>query len=282
MVADCEKNSWFGVKGIIMKGFAPEIGQKIATQALSLVSQADNLPENLRGWCCKKRSSAVSYVVGNGWQLNCLTAEEKVFLDAAPRVIVINSFLSHWREAGFCPTVWVQSDTRRQEPVAVLDQQLGVILQDDKLLERLRCVLVNTHMTISIVRDILAKYANFPVPIIHFKRDLASKAYSKVATDISQFVYRYGSTLTCAVNLAELLSPGGEIRLLGCPYTHEDGHFYNSSSSLEQEAFDRMMDCTWAGFGIMRAQGINLVDCNTFHRRELSEGMILPRKNILD
>lgn len=216
-----------------------------------------------------------SYVIGNSWQLNSLSDDEKAALDQEPFVFVCNLFPQHWKHLGFRPTVWAMGDTYNPPGCEILSRQLDAIREDEVLRARLR------HMFVCIespaAKDIVAKST---LRVTLYSRGDWTRREQKLATSLDETIYHFGSTLTDVVNLALILNPGNEVRLIGCQYGNRSGHFYNSQTGTtsNHHNFPVVVNRMWQGFSDMARAGVELFDCNGEHSPEMPEEYRLPRK----
>lgn len=225
-----------------------------------------------------QQSARPSYVLGNSWQLNRLSAQERAALDREPFVLTCNYFPDHWRKIGFRPTAWVFGDSYDDATCRILASRLEVIRSDPELRERLQYLFVcsESHQAVEIVDQC-------DLPIIRYDRGHWDLRGQPLATSLTERIYHYGSTLTDVVNIALLVNPGQEVRLCGCQYGHRYGYFYHSPEEHESTPpiYSVVVERMWQGFNDMHQAGINLLDCNFEHGPVIPIGYQLPRGSLL-
>lgn len=220
---------------------------------------------------------ADSWVFGNSWQLNDLTAEERRRMDEEPWVFVCNLFPSFWRLLNFRPTVWVFGDTKRRLTCGILSDQLTAIHGDEHLQERLK------HRFICAESERAEKLLE-ACPIEHtlYRRGPARVRKQTKSDRLDGTIYHYASTLTDVVNLAWLLNPGQVVRLCGCQYSTSAGHFYDQPESEVTAEFQKFVTGLWEGLSDLRRQGINVIDCNLKHGSTIPDELRLPRELVFE
>jgi len=225
-----------------------------------------------------------SYVVGSSYQINWLTVAERDHLDTSPWVFAVNEFLEHWTSAGFRPSVWLYGDNHCQGNVDSLAGQLAVIRRDPRLTDRPVHRFAALETFADEARRVVAASG---LKVRFYRRGDPWRDGQVPATSIDGQIYHYGSSLTNAVNLAWILNPGEEIRVLSNPYGPKFGHFWHQNSevtsgSKEGDAiWPEVMDCMWRGLSDLRYKhGLPIVDCNAEHEAELP-AKPLPRGTVL-
>ncbi len=198
-----------------------------------------------------------SYVIGSSRQIGLLTEEEKQFLDSERYVFVCNDFLRYWRKAGFRPTHWVMGDTF-DSGLEVLTAQLRVIRQDGELRKRLRQLFIcfESLEAIEILKEFLPR---IKLPIVIYRR--YDNKPGKMAVDLSERIYHYGSTLTDMVNIAWIVNWHNQVRVYGCELDGKSGHFYDPLEDVVPFKWDSL----WVGLNDLFEQGVDVVDCNRRH-----------------
>jgi hypothetical protein len=215
-----------------------------------------------------------SYVIGNSWQLNLLMPEERAHLDAQPWVFVCNEFPLYWRRAMFRPSVWALGDTHNARGVEICARVIEAWQADAILLEKM------AHRYVALEsRGAIERLTGSPVRI--YRRADPGNGSQAIGADLDATIFHFGTTLSDLLNLAVLLNPGGEIRLLGCQWGIRFQHFYADAHARKPAPGDRhFLARQWAGFEYFRRQGHEVVDCNHHHDAEPPFG--IPRKGVLD
>lgn len=240
-------------------------------------------------WC---ENMAVSYVIGNSWQVLRLTHAERAVLDNEPWVFTCNLFPSNWRIAGFRPSVWVFGDTHNASGRSALLKELNAIQSDEYFRQRLKHILICTESAEA--EEIIAR---FDLPITLYCRGLPLQTDQQIGLDLTQQIFHYASTLTDMVNIAWILNPRQEIRVFGCQFMTGPGHFYEPGPESREGLFAHCVTvfreffdvpyCNftgklWDGLSSLRQQGIDLVDSNLAHGKRLPNRCRLPRKPLID
>lgn len=216
-----------------------------------------------------------SFVVGNSWQLHRLSHHERDALDREPYVFVCNLFPQHWRRIGFRPTGWIMGDTYNPQGCEVLANQLETVRTDDELASRLK------HLFVCIESPPAAKIiAASDLPVTEYRRGDWKRRGQTLSPSLDEPFFHFGSTLTNALNLSRILNPGGEVRLLGCQYGNQGGHFYETEEGVEDNStlFTEVVTRMWQGFSDLARDGIELFDCNWEHSSKMPDDFRLPRK----
>ncbi len=230
-----------------------------------------------------------SYVFGNAPALLELTNRERKLLDASPQVAVLNDFPPHWRIAGFRPTVWVVGDCFNMQCRMLFRERMEAASKDSALFERLHTLFLCPETldgNEADMQELLASIASFmpTVTVRLYRRGNWEAKHQTVATNFNQTMVHAGSTLTDAINLMAIQNPGEPVRIAGCPYQGRHGYFYETSAyeNTEEAIFlsakSRLL--MWESFADMRAQGIDLIDCNSVHGADIPPELRLPRDTL--
>ncbi len=227
-----------------------------------------------------------SYICASSYQLKWLSEEDKQFLDTQPWVFAVNVFLSHWKHAGFRPSVWIYGDNHDMVNVEHFAGELAAIRRDPRLQERPRYLFAALEQQAEAVYRVV----NASGLKVHlYRRGDPWRPHQEPATSIDGRIYHYGSTLTNAVNLAWILNPGEEIRLLTNPYGPHQLHFWNPANQSpdawkslrpKEGIWLDVVRCMWKGLSELRYKhDLPIVDCTTEHEEELP-ARALPRGKI--
>ncbi len=224
-----------------------------------------------------------SYVVGSSYQINWLTVAERDHLDTQPWVFCVNEFLSHWLIAGFRPSVWLYGDNHTIHNVDALAGELAVIRRDPRLTNRPAHRFVALEFFALESRRVVDASG---LKVQFYRRGDPWREGQAPAKSLEGQIYHYGSSLTNAVNLAWILNPGEEIRVLSNPFGPKFQHFWHrdnagSGSPAGDVIWPEVMRCMWRGLSDLRYKhGLPIVDCNAEHEAELP-CRALPRGTVL-
>jgi hypothetical protein len=205
-----------------------------------------------------------SYVIGSAWTIQSLTLDERARLDREPFVLACNQWLSHWRRAGFRPSVWAWGDTDFSEFTHLFAEELRAVKADSGLRQRPGMLFCSLERAAPMFRSVAEASR---LEIHWYRRGEPWRRGQRPADSLNGTIYHFGSTLTDLCNLAWILNPGEEIRLTGCPRNARFGHFYESAEvaqpKLERAQFWRaVVDGLHEALDDLRRQGLPIVDCN--------------------
>lgn len=223
---------------------------------------------------------AVSYVLGNAWQLNWLSAEDRARLNQEPYVFCCNFFVEHWRKIGIRPTAFVFGDAFDEGSCEMLRTCLTAIEADAELRERLKHFFVCLESEFGRVRIEESR-----LPIQYFLREHLPCSKTKVGRSFDEPMFHYCSTFTEMVNVAWVLNRGQEIRIVGIPHATCMEHFYDPTLPADpmlDDGFGLYTGMWWSALGEMRRQGVNIVDCNFQHGKPLPEHAVLPTGKLFE
>jgi len=213
---------------------------------------------------------SASIVVGNSWQLSQINEEDRVFLDSEPYVFCCNEFLEHWRLIGFRPTVWMMGDCFNHEICIEMRTQLKVLNTDHVLRERLKhyYLCLESERAANIAREVGA-------PVTLYTRGWYENLHQRLAKNIFEPLYHL-NTMMDLINMALIMNPTGEIRLIGCQRGLGTGHFYDGGKrTTEQEQFPEIL--MWDALAKLYRQSVPLVDCNPEHSALIPDIYNVPR-----
>ena len=225
-----------------------------------------------------------SYVVGSSYQINWLTVAERDHLDSQPWVFCVNDFLQHHSRAGFRPSVWIYGDNHNLENVDALAAQLAVIRRDSRLTDRPRLRFAALENCADEARRVVEVSG---LKVRFYRRGPPWLAGQPPARSLGEQIFHYGSTLTNAVNMAWILNPGEEIRVLSNTYGPKFAHFWHRDSDVPSPTetgdtiWPHVMECMWQGLSDLHHKwGLPIVDCNAEHEVPL-QCQPLPRGTVL-
>ena len=222
---------------------------------------------------------ALSYVVGNAWQLNLLSHTDRRLLDEAEWVLTCNAFPLHWRRVGFRPSLWCYGDTLDVESCLEVRRILEAFMLD----EDLRAKLTHLYVCYEFPQSREYQYEKMCPLVREYRRTRWTewRPDQPVGREFDT-IYHYASTITDLVNMAHILTPGNQIRVLGCPYDDRFGHFYGGEPSPISEDRMEWIRMIWRGFQEMRRQGIDVVDANIENNLPIPEECRIPRVGLWD
>ncbi len=226
--------------------------------------------------------SKSSYVIGNSYSLANLSEAERRHLDTEPWVFGLNSFLSHWKVAGFRPSVWIWGDNNSATNVREFGCECKAWSEDWSLVERI------THAFAAkedFPAEALAMARQWGVPVKWYRRGQPWHLGQALATNRTDLIYHCGSTLTNAVNFAWLLNPGQPICIIGNEWGDGFGHFWEGKVDRcrgRRLAFWRnVKEYMWAGLRELHDRdGLPIIDCNE-HPEPLPDELRLPVGRLL-
>jgi len=224
----------------------------------------------------------ICFVLGSSRRMSELTQEERAVLDSVDNVAVLNMFICYWDVLGVRPTHWAHMDCYDPKDVDNLYTELLAIKEDKILASRLIYRFVNCRDTAIEVDGFLTELG---VEVSRFRRGYYFERREGPADEFGRAMLQCGSSITGLINIMHILNPGSEIRLVGCEYGHDPGHFYDlpgQVTGMDDDAYKAMRDRMWEGFGILSEFGVNIVDCNKAHDYDIPVQWELPRKELLD
>ncbi|MBE3134252.1 MAG: hypothetical protein IMZ55_12315 [Acidobacteria bacterium] len=207
---------------------------------------------------------SASYVCGSAATLRNLSPEDRARLDREPWVFALNKHLSHWREAGFRPSVWAWGDTERPVHVTELREQLAALAEDPELVGRPSWCFVGLAEERRLAELAVREFGL--ENRIRFYRRQAPWAWPQAPVDsLGNLLYHTGSSLADLANMAGILNPGQPIKLLGCPCDDSYEHFWTAAPRHAPDvAFWREVKARlWQGLAALVEQhGYTIFDCN--------------------
>jgi hypothetical protein len=192
------------------------------------------------------------YIIGSGASLIDLAPEERSYLDNHPRTLAFNKYLLFWDLIGVIPTDFFLVD-RHFPAHIVFARSLEISRRLRKpvtlYLERVYDKYISTGL-FSILnglrhRLILWRKCSYWIPIgiigtkAHYCHNILSNDIPfRWATTLDDPLYFYRGSLVSAINLATIIYPGYDIKLLGVDlYSNE--YFYGDLAKKHPELVDR-------------------------------------------
>lgn len=218
-----------------------------------------------------------SYVLGNSWQLNQLTYQERKHLERSPFVFTCNAFLEHWRKIGVRPTHWMMGDSidGDEHSCGIMERQLKVIIHDVELRDRLERIFICLESRFA--ADMVVKYGSCGLPITLYSLGSHIDFNQRWASSFYQPLYHL-NTMLDLINAATILNPGGEVRIAGCQRGCGGGHFYTHRSESQDLEFPEIR--MWEAFPVIKSH-VRIVDCNSWHDSRIEDVYGVPRGSIL-
>ncbi len=194
---------------------------------------------------------SVCYLLGSGASLNDLTVEERAYLNSHPYTLAFNKYLLFWDVVGIAPTDFLILDrhfpshivfVRSLQIARSLPRKVNLYADEFyakycgrnglELLKGLRARFILWRQTkYWLPLDIIGS----PVQYCHNIID-SSQPFSW-ASSLDEPLYFYRGSLTSAINLATIIYPGCDIKLLGVDLYSND-YFYGDRI----EAFPDLVD----------------------------------------
>jgi len=212
-----------------------------------------------------------SYVVGNSRALLELSIDDVFRLDREPWVFACNHFLAHWKIVGFRPSVWLWGDNQHAKCVEWAAEQFRAWVVDPALQARTTRLFAAVE---EYPRELELAVQHYAVPVRLLRRGQPWQREQTPASRLEEPIYHHGSTLTDLVNMAWILNPGEEIRVIGNEYDGPFGHFYdpgavNYADERAGEFWGAVQAAMWTGLGDLRhLHGLPILDCNPSHGRQ--------------
>jgi hypothetical protein len=195
------------------------------------------------------------FILGSGSSLLQLSPEERSYLNAHPRVLAFNKYLLFWDELGIIPTDYLLG-VRNFSAILVFVRSLNIARQLRKpvniYLDRFYAqYFMKGGGWLNLVRGlrhrlIVFKHHKFWIPlnIIGFKANFFHYIWENWenrpfhwATNLGEPLFASPSGLTLAINLASIIYPGCNIKLLGVDLNTNE-YFFGAGLKNHPELLD--------------------------------------------
>jgi hypothetical protein len=192
------------------------------------------------------------FILGSGASLNDLTPQEREYLNGHSCTLAFNKYLLFWDEVGIIPTDFFLTD-RHFPAHIVLARSIQISRQLQKpisfYLDRFYAKYCSTQPRQIIDglrhRLIIWKKYRFWIPfritgtqVNYFQNILANDRSFRWATTLSEPLYFYRGSLSSVINLATIIYPECDIKLLGVDLNSNE-YFYGDRIKKYPELLDR-------------------------------------------
>jgi hypothetical protein len=176
-------------------------------------------------------NKTTAYILGGGPSLLTLTAEEKAYLNAHPQTLAMNKYLMYWEMVGVIPRLMMQVDFGSPISKIVASETLRVrgelaqpiifyahhtlksfLFSPQNLREWVRALSRRLHFWQRNGYWIPLRLNYDRVVYVDINPDSETFYLAKT---LEESLYHYRGSLTSAINLAAILFPTADIKLLG-------------------------------------------------------------------